>query len=137
LRFGIAPANIHCIQFVPANPAGENLDTPAGRIELPSAAPENDWDRKRPLLFPYRKFHPVRSEGVSINLELFMSGPRKLGPKILVFRRIAGFDNVLTLRSEKLEESRRVIALRCIDGRLNGFLRGRKCPLGVLWRGLQ
>src|ERR1035438_9933735 len=80
LRFGVAPANLHCIQFVPANPAGENLDTPAGRIELPSAAPENDWDGKRPLLFPYRKFHPVRSEGVSINLELFMrSEERRMG----------------------------------------------------------
>ena len=62
-----------------------------------------------------------------------MSRARKLGAKILIFRRIAGFDNVLALRSEKLEERRRVIVLRCINGRLNGLLRGRKCPLGVLW----
>jgi hypothetical protein len=65
-----------------------------------------------------------------------MSGPRKLGAKILVFRRIAGFDNVLAIGSEKLEEGRRVIVLCCIDGRLNGFLRRRKCPLGVFWCGL-
>ena len=66
-----------------------------------------------------------------------MSGPRKLGAKILVLRRIAGFDNVLALRSEKLEEGRRVVVLCCINGRLNGLLRGRKCSLAVLRGGLQ
>ena len=38
---------------------------------------------------------------------------------------------------KKLEEGRRVVVLRCINRRLDGLLRGRKCPLGVLWRSLQ
>jgi hypothetical protein len=103
LSFRVAPANVHGIQFVSANPASENFETPAGRIELPFAVSENDWNWKRPLLRADREFHPVSGQGVGIDLELLMRGPRKLGPQILVFRRIAGFDNVLAVRSEKLE----------------------------------
>jgi hypothetical protein len=47
-------------------------------------------------------------------------------------RGIAGFDNVPAVRSEKLEEAHYVIVRGCIDGRLNGLLRRRKCPLAVL-----
>jgi hypothetical protein len=66
-----------------------------------------------------------------------VSRARKLGAKIPIFCGIAGFENVLAVGSEKQEEGRRIIVLGCIDGRLNGLLRRRKCPLAVVRSGLE
>jgi hypothetical protein len=133
LRVRVTAADLHHVQFVPANPACEDLDSPAGRIEPPSSVLANHGNRKRPLLRSHRKGHPVGCEAVLIDLELFVSRPRKLGAKLLVLCGIAGFNDILALRFEKLAESRRVIVFRRINSGLNGLLRGCECPLAVLW----
>ena len=64
-----------------------------------------------------------------------MGGTRKLGAKVLVLGWIAGVDDVLTSRPEKLEERRRVIAIGRIDSRLDGLLGGGECSLTILQGG--
>ena len=132
MSLDVAAAKLHGVQFVSAHPAGENLQPSADWVELPFSILANHWYGKRPVLFPHRKGHPVGVRRVLFNLKLFVSRTCKLRSRILVLRRIAGFENVFAIRPEQLEQGRGVVMLGRIDGCLNSFLRGRKGPLALV-----
>src|SRR5579863_5697945 len=137
LSLDVAPANLHRVQFVPAHPASENLQPSGDWIEEPFSVLANYRYWKWPVLFAHRKGHPVWIRWILFDSKLLVSRTCKLRSRFFVLNRIPGFENVLAVCPEQLEENGSVVMFGCVNNCLNGFLRSRKRPLAFFRRGLQ
>ena len=110
LRLHVTAANVDGDQLVAAHAARQDLYSASRDIEMPLASlGASQRNRQRPIVVAGDNHGAIGIRRLHLDLHFFMRAASEFGACVLVFRGVAGTDNVRTLRAKQLHESGRIV----------------------------